>query len=159
LLLVGDIPKSSLLSALTCNLLFLSSSPSTTRTPTIHPHLFTMMRFAASLLSFVGLAMAATIPLDGQRSLERRSGPTCTTFKVPITASAQNTVINLPPNYDANSNPLGQLTNSIEGSGETILGNVLGDLILTSGTYNINMQYCVPEVYNASRADTLQCEW
>lgn len=114
------------------------------------------MHFTLPLLTLAGFAMAATIPSSD--SLAKRSGPTCTTFKVPIKASAQNYIVNLPPNYDANSNPLGQLTNSIEGSGETILGNVLGDLILTEGTYNINMQYCVPEVNNKSRADTLQCE-
>lgn len=119
------------------------------------------MHFTVPLFALIGFSIAAAIPSQeqGAATLVRRSGPTCTTFKVPIKASASNVIINLPPNYDANSNPLGQLTNSLEASGETILGNVLGDLILTEGTYNINMQYCVPEVKNASRAQTLQCEY
>jgi hypothetical protein len=118
------------------------------------------MQLPLFLLSLIGLTVAVVLPSsqqDESSTLSRRAGPKCTTFKVPISASAQNRKVILPPNFDATSNPLGQLLNSIEASGETGLGNVLGDAILTSGTYQINMQYCVPEVYNKSRADTLQC--
>lgn len=111
----------------------------------------------SSFLAFIGLAVGASIPSSERSSLSRRAGPTCTTFKVPIQASAQNRKVFLPPNFNANSNPLGQLTNAGEASLESLLGNVLGGLILTSGTYNINMQYCEPEVVN-ERANTLQCE-
>lgn len=85
----------------------------------------------------------------------RATGPTCTTFKMAIKATAQNNKIILPPNYNS-SDPLGSITNSILSSGETGLGNILGGLVLTSGTYNINMMYCEPEVQIQNRSNTLQ---
>lgn len=116
------------------------------------------MHFALSFLTLASVVLAGSLRSDPD-SIAKRSGPSCTVFKVPIKANAQNRKIILPPNFNASSNPVGQLVGSTLGGLETVLGNVLGDLILTEGVYNINMQYCVPEVKNKKRAKTLQCEY
>lgn len=87
----------------------------------------------------------------------RTTGPSCTTFKVPITASAQNSKILAGPSTTDPTSLLGQLTNAFIAGGETALGNYLGGPTEVKGTYSINMMYCQPEVYNAKRAKTLQC--
>lgn len=86
----------------------------------------------------------------------RTTGPSCTTFKVPITASAQNSKILAGPSTTDPTSLLGQLTNAFIAGGETALGNYLGGPTEVKGTYSINMMYCQPEVYNAKRAKTLQ---
>lgn len=112
------------------------------------------MRFQlfSTLLPLVGLALATSPNELAQRS----SGPTCKTFKVPITASAKNKVFNIAADADDLQGGIGSVLNSVLSQVETGLGNLLGGLILTSGTYKINMKYCIPEVTVSSRKNTVQ---
>jgi len=114
------------------------------------------MRFSSTILPLTLASLAYASPSRQDQELApRTSGPTCTTFKVPITANAQNKAFNIPASYDL-SQGVGPILNSVLAGVETALGNLLGGLILTSGTYNINMKYCEPEVTVASRAKTIQ---
>lgn len=119
--------------------------------PSFHPPLMRFQLFS-TLLPLVGLALATSPNELAQRS----SGPTCKTFKVPITASAKNKVFNIAADADDLQGGIGSVLNSVLSQVETGLGNLLGGLILTSGTYKINMKYCTPEVTVASRKNTVQ---
>lgn len=107
------------------------------------------MHFSTLLLPLATLACAAPASELVSRA------PSCTTFKVPINASAETQVFNIPDSYNF-SQGLQPIINAAMGDVETELGDILGPISLTSGTYKINMKYCVPEVTVDSRAKTVQ---
>ena len=111
------------------------------------------MHFLANLLPLLTLAL--TTQYANGTPLQRSTGPTCKTFKVPITANAQNQIINLPANTNLSAG-IGPILNAGLSQLETGLGNLLGSLTGVSGTYEINMKYCTPEKVVASRAKTVQ---
>lgn len=137
--------------------LFMSPSPLPLRSRPVFSSAIPSVRMhsAARILSlaFAALATASTSPPH----LRRTSGPSCHSFKVPITASAMNSEVVAPFNGGDPSLLLGQLSTAFLASGESALGNFLGGGRNVSGTYNINMLYCKPEKHDAERAKSLQC--
>lgn len=94
------------------------------------------MKFPVTLKT-LGLLTLLT-SLATSTPLEKRE-PTCTDLTIPVTISANNALL-----------------------GGISLGGLLGSLLtivfglLVSGTFNINARYCEPEVFVASRQNTIQ---
>lgn len=109
------------------------------------------LQLSALLLPLIGQALAATSELA-----ERTSGPSCTTFKVSISAIAKNQVINVAADSEDLKSGVGSILNSALAQVETGTGNILGGLTSTKGDYKINMKYCIPEKTIASRKKTIQ---
>jgi hypothetical protein len=97
--------------------------------------------------------LLATSSVTAEPSLHRR-GPLCTEFRIPVQASAPTKILSAP-NLGVLSNP-NNLIDYILAQSSTIANVGGAGSLLTEGTYGISVRYCAPEVYIASRADTIQ---
>lgn len=78
----------------------------------------------------------------------RQNGPTCSNISLPVSIKAKN--LALPATLNAST--LDSFINGVGSSGFDLATNFID----VKGTYSIAARFCAPEVYNASRANTLQ---
>ena len=108
-----------------------------------------MVQFALALLGAISLVKGSPT------NLEERTSNGCTEFKFPVTASATNLKITVPPNL---SDPQ-VLEDFLISSGSAIAGGALGDAGKTQhqkGTFMMSGIYCPPLKNVPSRANTIQ---
>ena len=108
-----------------------------------------MLQFTLALLGAMSLVNGSPTDLD------ERASSGCTEFKFPVTASATNLKITVPPNL---SDPQ-VLEDFLVASGEALAGGALGnagDTQQQNGTYTMSGIYCTPLKTVASRANTIQ---
>ena len=106
------------------------------------------------ILTFILCTLTTAVPLNASTN---STGPSCTTFTVPISVSALNA--NFPPDFTTSS-----LLSVVSAVGLVVFNSLVTD------TYTISATYCEPEVIVESRRSTLQflvhgatytkkCEW